>query len=208
MCLGLLVCSPASAVTIPVGSVINLTASISVPTTHDYLMFFGSPSTVGITGLGTGGSLPVLTNFTFPTVVVPADFSTGFVTAIGIVNDANVNDPNLAHVVVALGAGVPNVAGNPWLFSTAESTIATALQTGNTAALLAFFNANTADWISYSNGALSSGNMWEFSNGVSIGTLGVAVTAVPEPSTGFLMSLSLGGFALLAGIQRRAFAKA
>jgi hypothetical protein len=73
---------------------------------------------------------------------------------------------------------------------------------------LAFFNANTADWISYSNGALSSGNMWEFSNGVSIGTLGVAVTAVPEPSTGFLMSLSLGGFALLAGIQRRAFAKA
>jgi len=197
--MGFLVCTQSSA---SAASVINLNMTVSVPTTNDYVLFFGAPNVAGTASLGT---LPPLTNFTFPAIPVPQTITSGYVTAIGLAVNANTTNPDLANVVIALGSGVV-FSGVAWdsLFSTPESTIAAALQAGNTATLLTFFAANSGSFIAYSNGALANGNIAEFSNGVAVGTMGVVVAAaVPEPTTGLMMSFGFGGFAFLTALKRR-----
>ena len=207
MCLGLLACAQGSASAAPiVGTAINLTATLTIDTVQDFA-FFDSPQTgvlppsfVFNTGIVNTGVTP------FPTIIVPLAITNGTATAMGLVKN------NTAHVVIALGTGVV-FSGISWdtLFpSTPEASVAAWLQnptSGNLTSMDAFFAANEALFVPFTNGVLATGNFAEFTNGVGVGTLAVSVAAVPEPSTGLLMSLGLAGFALLAGIKRRSFQK-
>jgi hypothetical protein len=99
-----------------------------------------------------------------------------------------------SDVVVALQSGVP-ITGQNWPFSTAESTVASWLTTGDTTDLTNFFLANLTDFPQI-NG--TTGNFGEFSTGTVVGQVSGAVS--PEPASGALMAL---GFGTLVVLYRR-----
>jgi hypothetical protein len=183
---------------------LNVTIATNAATAHDYLLFFsnGTAQAVSLGTLPSTLGIPVTES-----IVVPGDFTSGYVTAVGL---ASATD-----VVVALGSGISSTTiASGWssIFLASESTIATDLATGNTAALTSFLTTehanNPADFIVYS-GTPGAGNVAEFS-GTIIGSLsvnsGTAAAAVPEPST-----VGLLGFGICvvagAGIRKRQLAR-
>jgi len=122
-----------------------------------------------------------------------APFTYGFLTVIGL-------DSTGTHVIVGLASDVDFV-GQAWPFATAETTVESDLESGNTAALAAFFSADLSGgspetssfWIPFTVGTLTTGNIAEFSNGVAVGT--ITAVATPEPGT-----LGITGFLLAGGL--------
>ena len=179
---------------------LNITIGSSVATFDDYLLFYSG----GVAAYYPLGALPATTNLPggvlSASYTVPGNFTSGYVTAIGL---ASASD-----VVVALGSGISSstiASGWSSIFLASESTIATDLATANTTALLAFLTSeyanNSADFIAYS-GTPGTGTVAEFS-GVAVGSLTVnSGSAVPEPSTGVLLGLGMGGV-ILAGTRKR-----
>jgi hypothetical protein len=108
--------------------------------------------------------------------------------------------------------------------STAESSVVTALQNGDSAALESFLTQNSADFLSFSSNGTTptSGGILHFSNAVDGGSLTFSATAVgtapggggsdggsggtsatPEPSTEFLFAAGFGVLALAGRKFRR-----
>jgi hypothetical protein len=179
---------------------LNITIGISVATFDDYLLF----SSGGVTEYYALGALPSTTllpgGVLSRSYVVPGNFTTGYVTAIGLASSTD--------VVLGLGSGISNAAitsGWSSIFLSPEAAIATDLATANTAALTAFFTSelanNSADFIAYSS-TPSTGNVAEFSSS-QVGMLTVSsASTVPEPSTGVLLGFGVAAV-ILAGATRR-----
>jgi hypothetical protein len=126
------------------------------------------------------GFKPVQTNH--PDVfngIDTAGFESGYFTYFAL------SQSSPSDVVVVLQSGVP-ITGQNWPFSTAESTIAGWLTTGDTTDLTSFFLANLTDFPQI-NG--TTGNFGEFSTGVVVGSVSGSVS--PEPAAGALMALGL-----------------
>jgi hypothetical protein len=180
---------------------LNITIGISVATFDDYLLF----SSGGVAEYYSLGALPATTllpgGVLSRSYVVPGNFTTGYITAIGLASSTD--------VVVGLGSGISNAtitSGWSSIFLSPEATIATDLATANTAALTAFFASelanNPADFIAYS-ATPSTGNIAEFSS-TEIGALTVSSSAaVPEPSTGILFGFGVAAVILAGAVRRR-----
>jgi hypothetical protein len=184
-----------------VTTTLNVTVASSVPTFDDYLLFYSG----GVAAFVPLGALPATTNLPggvlSSSYTVPGNFTSGYVTAIGL---ASASD-----VVVGLGSGISNTAiASGWssIFLASESSIATDLATANTTALVAFFTSelanNSTDFIAYS-GTAQTGSVAESSSSV-VGSLTVGSgSAVPEPSTGALLGVAMGVVVLAAAGRRR-----
>lgn len=132
-------------------------------------------------------------------------FQSAYVSAFGL-------DAANGDVIVGLNNGVSAV-GNPWPFSTPESTIASYLSGGTAAdqaALLTFFDDNFSYWLAPTLTNVSVGQLVEFSNGVSVGTIGATIT--PEPGSfgpaafmlaGLFLARRLKFLKILAGTTKR-----
>jgi hypothetical protein len=121
----------------------------------------------------------------------------GFITYIALPQGSTSN------VVIGLANGVVT-AGSPWPFVTPESQIAADVLGGSQAQqqdLINFFLANLSDFPQMGSAGAQVGNIWEFSNAVSIGSYSAA-QLTPEPST---MELAGAAFVclLLAGRRLR-----
>jgi hypothetical protein len=178
---------------------LNVTISSSLATTDDYLLFYSN----GVAAFYSLGSLPATTNLPggvlSSSYVIPGNFSSGYVTAIGLASEAD--------VAVAVGSGISgSTIASGWssVFVTPESTVITDRATANTTALTTFltteFAHNNSDFMTYS-GAPNSGSLAEFSNSV-IGSLTVS-SGVPEPSTSALLGSALGVLILAASLSTR-----
>jgi hypothetical protein len=116
-------------------------------------------------------------------ITVPASTQSAFVSAFGLVGSS---------VVVGLNnTTAASDVGNPWPFSTPESTVASDLSGGNTTDLKTFFSNNLSSWDNPSTNNLSGGKLVEFSNGTLVGSIDAIVT--PEPSSVWLCALVLMG---------------
>lgn len=170
-----------------VSTTLDVTISTTTATADDYLLFYSN----GVAAYYSLGALPSTSalpgGVLSASYTVPGNFTSGYVTAIGLATESD--------VVVALGSGISSTAiASGWsgIFLAAESTIATDLATANTTALTTFLTTeyanNSADFIAYS-GTPGTGNVAEFSNSI-IGSL--TVSSAPEPSTAALLGLGLG----------------
>jgi hypothetical protein len=137
------------------------------------------------------GSAPVVTNHPVVFQENTAGFVSGYFTFLAL-SEASPSD-----VVVALQSGVP-ITGEPWPFSTAESTVAGWLATSDTTDLTNFFLANLTDFPQI-NG--TTGNFGEFSTGLVVGSVSGSVS--PEPAAAALTAVGLG--ALVLAFRRRNF---
>ena len=123
------------------------------------------------------------------TINVPDSAQSGYVSAFGL--DASTGDVIVGLNNTAAAADI----GNPWPFSTPESTVASDLSSGNTTDLATFFSNNLSSWDNPSLNNLSGGQLVEFSNGASVGSLDAVIT--PEPSGLGLAAMVLLGILVL-----------
>jgi hypothetical protein len=180
---------------------LDTTVTVGIPTMDDYFFYTECTATLSCTvnfgQINHGNPVPVVTDYPIPQAV-PDSIVSGYVSVLGL-------DLTGADVVVGLASSV-SIAGNPWPFATSEATIITDLQTANAAnaaALLAFFSdpANVSDWVPYSVGTITTGNLGEFSTGVVVGSISTSLSpAVPEPGTLALLGC---GLAALFFVRRK-----
>ena len=176
----------------------------------DYFVYDANGGTLtGTKGVGVTNPFSGQTHFipsgTFAiTESVPEYISSGVATAIGLYSSTGGS--------VAVNQNLYNAAlgSKTWdqvFTGTSESSIATALQTGDQAALLSFLNEYSADFINFSsnNSSPITGGILHFSNAAAGGSLtfssitavGAPVSATPEPGTELLLAGGLG-FVVLA----------
>lgn len=117
---------------------------------------------------------------------VPDSAQSAYVSGFGL------DSSNPSDVIVGLNSTTAaSDVGNPWPFSTPESTVASDLTSGNTTDLGTFFSNNLSSWDNPSANNLSGGQLVEFSNGASVGSIDAVLT--PEPSSLGLCALVLMG---------------
>ena len=181
---------------------LDTTVTIGIPTMDDYFFYTECtatpPCSVNFGVINHGKPVPPETGYSIPQTV-PGDVVSGYISILGL-------DLTGTDVVVGLGSGV-SIAGSPWPFATSEASIITDLQTGDTAALLAFFSDPTlvSDWVSYSAGTTTTGDIGEFSNGTVVGSISTSLpSGVPEPGTLALLGC---GLAALFFARRKAAAR-
>jgi hypothetical protein len=174
-------------------TLINTTAS-----QDDYMLYFGcsspcmAPSPGGISG-AFALSPSVLPPGDYPiAVTIPDSISYGNAAAIGLVAGSS------SDVEISLFLGVIAPMSENWSIifpSTAESTIASELLSGDTTDLLSFFEANIGDFPAfYSGGQVAE--YYEFSGSADASLIGHFYTVLsPEPGTLGLTGLLLGGLA-------------
>lgn len=178
---------------------LDTTVTIGIPTMDDYFFYTECtatpPCSVNFGVINHGNPVPAVTNYDIPQTV-PGPVVSGYVSVLGLSLTGT-------DVVVGLASNV-GIAGDPWPFATPEASIITDLLTANTAALSTFFSdpANISDFVSYSAGTSTTGNLGEFSNGTVVGSLSTNLpSGVPEPGTLALLGC---GLAALFFVRRKA----
>ena len=176
-------------------------------------------SIAGAQGVGVTNPLTGQTDFvpagTFPVTKTVAGYITsGVASALGLYSATGVS---VAVNQSVYGKAVNKETWDQVFTGTSESSIATALASGDQATLLAFLNQYSSDFISFSSNTTGSfsGGILDFSNAnpggsvtfasiLAVGTPPDPGSATPEPSTYLMLSGGLGVLALAGRKLRKA----